>query len=80
VAAVVDELKDYFGEGSQGGLLVLGCDTSWDPVRNGDVILRVNGEPASLDRLRDALDPQRQTRIDLLRRGRYMMVTLHPPD
>jgi hypothetical protein len=77
-AAVVNELKDYFGEGSAGGLLVLDCDLSWDPLRNGDVILRVNGEPATLERLRGAVDPQRQTRIDFMRRGRYVMVTLHP--
>jgi S1-C subfamily serine protease len=80
VAAVVDELKDYFGEGSEGGLLVVGCDASWDPIRNGDVILRVNGEPANIDRLRGAVDPEHQTRVDLLRRGRYLMVTLHPHD
>ena len=78
VAAVAAEMKDYFGEGSEGGLLVLECDISWDPLRNGDVILRVNDEPANLDRLRVALDPQRESRIDFLRRGRYMMVTLHP--
>jgi hypothetical protein len=78
VAAVANELKDYFGEGSEGGLLVLDCDPSWDPLRNGDVILRVNDKPVTLDRLREALDPQRQTRLDFLRRGRYTMVTLHP--
>jgi hypothetical protein len=79
VAAITGELKDYFGEGSEGGLLVLDCDLSWDPLRNGDVIVRVNDEPATLDRLREAIDPQRQARVDFLRRGRYMMVTLHSP-
>jgi len=59
---------------------VLECDVSWDPLRNGDVILRVNDQPVTLDRLRVALDPQRPTRIDFLRRGRYLMVTLHSRD
>ena len=80
VAAIANELKDYFGEGSDGGFLVLECDVSWDPLRNGDVILRVNDQPVTLDRLRVALDPQRPTRIDFLRRGRYLMVTLHSRD
>jgi hypothetical protein len=78
VAAVANELKDYFGEGSEGGLLVLECDLTWDPLRNGDVILRVNDEPATLDLLRNALDPQHHARVAFLRRGRYLMVTLHP--
>ena len=77
VAVVSDELKDYFGEGSDGGLLVVDCDSTWAPLRKGDVILRVNGDPASLDRLRDAVDPRRQTRIDLLRRKQSLTVTLH---
>ncbi|HUL04171.1 MAG TPA: hypothetical protein VLV16_13200 [Gemmatimonadales bacterium] len=77
VAVVSDELKDYFGEGSDGGFLVVACDSTWAPLRKGDVILRLNGEPATLDRLRDAVDPGRQTRIDLLRRKQSLTVTLH---
>jgi hypothetical protein len=77
-AIVANELKDYFGEGSAGGFLILDCDLSWDPLRNGDVILRVNDEPVTFERLKVALDPQRQSRIDFLRRGRYLMITLHP--
>ena len=79
-AAVTNELKDYFGEGSDGGFLVLECDLTWDPLRNGDVILRVNDEPVTLERLRGALDPQRPARLDFMRRGRYLMVTLHSRD
>jgi hypothetical protein len=80
VSVVAGELADYFGEGTEGGLLVLACDSSWSPVRQGDVILRVNGEAADLDRLRDAADPRRPIRIDLVRRGRSLTITLHPLD
>jgi len=78
-AAIGDELTDYFGDESKGGFLVLDCDASWAPLRTGDVILRVDGEAASVDRLRGAADPRRQTRIELLRRGRSLTVTLHAP-
>jgi len=78
-AAIGDELTDYFGDESKGGFLVLECDSSWTPLRTGDVILRVDGEAPTLDRLRTAADPRRQARVDLLRRGRPLTVTLHAP-
>ena len=78
VTAVGDELVVYFGEDSRGGLLVLEADSSWAPIRTGDVILSVDGEAADIGRLRNALDPRRETRVELLRRGRSLRVTLHP--
>jgi S1-C subfamily serine protease len=77
LSTVSDDLSDYFGDGSAGGLLVLQAESSWDPIRPGDVILNVDGSPATIDRLRDAADARRPVRIDLLRRRRQMTVTLH---
>jgi hypothetical protein len=69
---------DYLGKDSRNGLLVLEADSTWAPIRKGDVIVRINGELVDLDLLRGALDPQRETRVDLLRQGRPLTVTLHP--
>lgn len=80
LSAVTDDLVDYFGEGSERGLLVLQAESSWDPIRPGDVILSVDGASASADRLRDAADSRRPVRIELLRRRRQMTVTLHDRD
>jgi hypothetical protein len=77
LSTVSDDLSDYFGDGSERGLLVLQAESSWDPIRPGDVILTVDGSPATSDRLRDAADARRPVRIELLRRRRQMTVTLH---
>jgi S1-C subfamily serine protease len=74
---VSDDLADYFGEGSERGLLVLQAESSWDPIRAGDVILTVDGSAATADRLRDLADSRRPVRVELLRRRRQMTVTLH---
>lgn len=76
VATVSDELEPYFGEGSARGLLVLESDVSWAPIRAGDVIIRVDGTPATMESLRDALDSRRSTEVELLRRRRSMIVTV----
>jgi S1-C subfamily serine protease len=77
LSTVSDDLSDYFGDGSERGLLVLQAETSWDPIRPGDVILTVDGSPATTDRLREAADARRPVRIELLRRRRQMTLTLH---
>lgn len=77
LSPVSDDLSDYFGDGSERGLLVLQADASWSPVRNGDVILTVDGAPATASRLRDAHDARQPVRIELLRRRRQMSVTLN---
>lgn len=77
LSAVSDDLADYFGDGSERGLLVLQADASWSPIRNGDVILTVDGAPATASRLREAHDARQPVRIDLLRRRRQMNVTLN---
>jgi S1-C subfamily serine protease len=76
VTIVSDELEPYFGEGSARGLLVLEADESWAPIRTGDVIVRVDGAPATKESLREALDSRRGTEVELLRRRRSLIVTL----
>lgn len=76
LSPVSDDLSDYFGDGSERGLLVLQAESSWNPIRNGDVILSVDGAPVTPDRLRQALDSRGPVRIEILRRRRQMTVTL----
>lgn len=76
VTIVSDELEPYFGEGSARGLLVLEADESWAPIRAGDVIVRVDGAPATKELLREALASRRGTEVELLRRRRSLIVTL----
>ena len=77
LSPVSDDLSDYFGDGSERGLLVLQADAAWSPIRNGDVILSVDGAPVTPSRLRDARDARQPVRIELLRRRRQMTVTLN---
>ena len=76
VSAVADDLAPYFGDGSEAGLLVLKADDSWSPLRAGDVIMRVNGSPATPDRLRTARDARRAITLDVLRRKRELTLTV----
>ena len=77
LSAVSDDLSDYFGDGSERGLLVLQADAAWSPIRNGDVILSVDGAPVTPSRLRDARDSRQPVRVELLRRRRQVTVTLN---
>jgi hypothetical protein len=77
VTSVGDEMASYFGEGSERGLLVVEADSSWAPLRKGDVILRIDGVAVDSEGLGDALDPRRASRVELLRRARVITVTLH---
>jgi C-terminal processing protease CtpA/Prc len=76
VTVVSEELEPYFGEGSARGLLVLEADESWAPIRAGDVIVRIDGAPATTESLRDANDSRRSTEVELLRRRRSLIVSL----
>jgi hypothetical protein len=76
VAIVSDELEPYFGEGSARGLLVLEANQSWAPIRTGDVIVRVEGVPATEEALREAFGSRRATEVEVLRRRRSIIVTL----
>lgn len=77
LSPVSEDLSDYFGDGSERGLLVLQADAAWSPIRNGDVILSVDGAPVNPSRLRDARDSRQPVRVELLRRRRQMTVTLN---
>ena len=76
VTVVSEELEPYFGEGSARGLLVLEADESWEPIRTGDVIVRVDGGPATTQSLRDAMESRRSTEVEILRRRRSLVVSL----
>jgi hypothetical protein len=76
VTVVSEELEPYFGEGSARGLLVLEADESWEPIRTGDVIVRVDGAPATTQSLRDAMESRRSTEVEILRRRRSLVVSL----
>ncbi|HKW49120.1 MAG TPA: PDZ domain-containing protein [Gemmatimonadaceae bacterium] len=76
LSPVSDDLADYFGDGSERGLLVLQADASWSPVRTGDVLLSIDGAPVTADRLRAAMEAHQSARIELLRRRRQTTVTL----
>jgi hypothetical protein len=77
LSAVSEDLSDYFGDGSERGMLVLQADATWSPIRNGDVILTVDGAPVTPSRLRDARDSRQPVRVEILRRRRQMSVTLN---
>lgn len=77
LTSVNADLATYFGEGSASGLLVVQADAAWDPIRAGDVVLRVDGAPADADRLRAAFAPGHRSTIELLRRRRVLTVTLN---
>ena len=77
LSPVSEDLADYFGDGSERGLLVLQADAAWSPIRNGDVILSIDGSPVNPSRLRDARDSRQPVRVELLRRRRQMSVTLN---
>jgi serine protease Do len=70
VTKVDDDLAEYFGEGSEDGLLVLDASTPWTGVRPGDVLLSVNGKNV---RARDGatlrFDSRRDNTVQVLRRG-----------
>jgi hypothetical protein len=76
VTVVSDELEPYFGEGSARGLLVLEADESWAPIRAGDVVVRVDGEAATTESLRNALDSRRSTEVEVLRRRRSLILSI----
>lgn len=76
VTMITEELASYFGDRSEGGLLVLDASASWSPLRTGDVILRVEGSRANIESLREAIDSRRSTELEVLRRDRIVTVTL----
>ena len=77
VAPVGADLEYYFGEGSQGGLIVLSADSTWAPLHNGDIVIRIDGQSVDAARLRAALVSSDPVAIEILRQRRRMLLTLH---
>jgi PDZ domain len=75
VNTVTSELEPYFGEGTAGALLVLEADESWAPIRAGDVIVRIDGQPATQAALRAARDSREATEVEILRKRRSIIVS-----
>jgi hypothetical protein len=81
LSLVTPGLASYFGEGSERGVLVVEADSSWSPLRAGDVILRLNGTRVRRnDRIRFELAPRQENTVDIMRRGREMTLTLRERD
>jgi hypothetical protein len=77
VAPVGADLEYYFGEGSQGGLIILTADSTWAPLHNGDILIRIDGQSVDPARLRAALVSSEPVAIEILRQRRRMLLTLH---
>ncbi|MFN8582241.1 MAG: PDZ domain-containing protein [Gemmatimonadaceae bacterium] len=76
LAKVERELAEYYGAGSERGLLVLDADQRWDGVRGGDVILRMDGNAVRPDgsSVRLQWSDGSEHTIDLLRGGKPLTV------
>jgi S1-C subfamily serine protease len=72
------DLASYFGSGSEGGLLVTSVSgSSWDGLREGDVIVKVNGSAvADGRRSHIELDTREKNTLEVLRKGKRETVTL----
>lgn len=76
--AVVDrDFAQQFGRGSEAGALVLRTRREWDPIRTGDVILKVEGSSVRDGNSLDiTFDRRREQRIEILRNGKRETITL----
>lgn len=72
------DLASYFGSGSEGGLLVTSVSgSSWDGLREGDVIVKVNGSAvADGRRSHIELDTREKNTLEVLRKGKRETVTV----
>jgi serine protease Do len=75
---VTGDLASYFGKESDGGLLVTSvAGADWDGLREGDVIVKVNGDPvASGSRSRFEMDTREKNELEVIRKGKRAKVTL----
>lgn len=78
VTVVSEDLAPYFGDEASRGLLVLEASDRWSPLRAGDVIVRIDDEPATAETLRSLGDARRSVTLEVLRRKRLVLVTLDP--
>ena len=80
LARVSGELAAYLGAQADSALSVIRASDAWEPMRAGDVIVRVDGAAPDQERLRSALEAHRRVSVTLLRRGRAFTVLLGEPD
>ncbi len=77
LVTVSSDMKSYFGEGSERGLLVVEAGHRLSGVHAGDVVLAVNGknvrdgERASL-----RFDTSKDNTFDVLRKGKKIAITV----
>jgi hypothetical protein len=71
------DLASYFGEGSEGGLLVTRSAGQWRELREGDVIVSVNGTPVRQGKeTRIAMDAGERNELEVLRKGKRVKVVV----
>lgn len=76
LARVTGDLAVFLGPQADAALLVQAASDAWEPLRAGDVVLKVDGGAPELTRLRDALAAQQAVTLLVLRRGRTFSVAL----
>lgn len=72
---VSGELASYLGAQATGALLVVRATEVWEPIRAGDVILKVDGSAPDPARLRNVQSAPQPVLVTLLRRGRTFSVS-----
>ena len=72
------DLASYFGKDAEGGLLVTSSEGEvWKALREGDVILSVNGTPVRQgNRTRLSLDSRERTELEVLRKGKREKIVI----
>lgn len=76
LTTISPELAAYFGEGAENGLLVLKANESWNQLRAGDVVLRIDGLVATPSRIRTLADARSPSSVEVLRRKRVIEVSI----
>ncbi len=76
LARVSGDLAVFLGSQADSALLVQSASEAWEPLRAGDVVLKVDGAAPELSRLRDTLASERPVTLVVLRRGRTFSVAL----
>jgi S1-C subfamily serine protease len=79
LARVSGDLAVFLGPQAEAALLVQSASEPWEPLRAGDVVLKVDGSAPELTRLREALAAQRAVTLVVLRRGRTFTVAVGGP-
>ncbi|HYW49171.1 MAG TPA: PDZ domain-containing protein [Gemmatimonadaceae bacterium] len=77
LAAVDRDFAQQFGQGSEGGALVVRSRGEWAPLRAGDVILSIDGRSVRDGNGLDVtFERGREQRLEILRDGRKQVITL----